>query len=264
MPESKLHKDLVALQTMSRRDTLRFLTAAGLATLVGCNAGTTDSTDTATSSENEDATCSLIPSETAGPYPGDGSNGVNALTKAGIVRSDITQSFGDASGTATGIPLTVKLTVLDKGNSCVPLSDFAVYMWHCDQNGNYSLYSTAIKNENYLRGVQETDSEGVVTFKTIFPGCYSGRWPHIHFEVYPSLDLAVSQDNIVKISQLALPENICKEVYATSGYSSSLTNLGKITLASDNIFSDGSTLQLATVTGSTSEGYLATLTFAPT
>ena len=41
-----------------------------------------------------------IPEETAGPYPGDGSNGPNVLAESGVVRSDITTSFGDASGVA--------------------------------------------------------------------------------------------------------------------------------------------------------------------
>lgn len=54
-----------------------------------------------------------------------------------------------------------------------------VYLWHCDRDGNYSLYSQAAANENYLRGAQEADAGGTVTFQSIFPACYSGRWPHI-------------------------------------------------------------------------------------
>lgn len=120
-------------------------------------------------------TCSTIPEETAGPYPGDGSNGVNALSQSGIVRRDIRGSFGSLSGTAAGIPLTVKLTLVGSTVSCEPLVGYALYLWHCDRDGSYSLYTIA--NQNYLRGVQETDANGQVTFTTIFPGCYSGRWP---------------------------------------------------------------------------------------
>ena len=67
-----------------------------------------------------------------------------------------------------------------------------MYLWHCTADGNYSLYSSGITNQNYLRGVQVSDASGLVSFTSIFPGCYSGRWPHIHFEVYRSLALATS------------------------------------------------------------------------
>ena len=70
--------------------------------------------------------------------------------------------------------------------------------------------------ENYLRGMQATDSNGQVTFTTIFPACYSGRWPHIHFEVYPSLATATSVSHMVKTSQIAMTEATCDEVFATS------------------------------------------------
>lgn len=57
--------------------------------------------------------CSLIPAETAGPYPGDGTNGPNVLTQSGIVRSDIRSSFGSAgTTTAPGTPLTVTVTLV--------------------------------------------------------------------------------------------------------------------------------------------------------
>lgn len=123
------------------------------------------------------------------------------------------------------------------------------------------MYSSGITGENYLRGVQVADANGEVRFTTIFPGCYSGRWPHIHFEVFPSLDLATSGNYDVKTSQLALPQDTCTSVYATSGYSASTRNLSRITLATDNVFrDDGAALQMATITGSVSEGFVATLT----
>src|SRR4029453_1536909 len=125
----------------------------------------------------------------AGPLPGDGSNGPNALTQSGVVRSDIRSSFAGLSGTADGIPLTIMLTIVS-ASTCAPLPGYAVYVWHCSREGLYSLYSPGVTDQNYLRGVQETDANGQVTFTSIFPACYSGRWPHIHFEVYPSLAAA--------------------------------------------------------------------------
>lgn len=201
-----------------------------------------------------------IPEETAGPYPGDGSNGPNVLSESGIVRSDLTTSFGDASGVAEGIPTTVRLKVYDlNGDDITVLSGAAVYLWHCDRNGDYSMYSDAIVEENYLRGVQETDADGMVEFTTIFPAAYSGRWPHMHFEVYQSLADATTYTNKLRTSQLAIPEDVCDAVYATEGYEQSATNMEQTPLDSDNIFSDGYSLQMAKVTGSVDEGYTLTL-----
>ena len=135
----------------------------------------------------------------------------------------------------------------------------AVYLWHCDREGRYSLYAEGITDENYLRGVQETAADGKVTFKSIFPAAYSGRWPHIHFEVYPSLDAATTASGKLRTSQLAFPEAPCRQVYATDGYTQSLQNLSQTSLDTDMVFSDGYSLQLAKVTGDVANGYTATL-----
>lgn len=200
-----------------------------------------------------------IPSETAGPFPGDGSNGPNALAQSGIVRSDIRSSFGSSTNVAKGIPLTIALTIVDTKNGCKPLANAAVYLWHCDMTGGYSMYSQGVTNENYCRGVQVTDANGVVKYTTIFPAAYSGRWPHAHFEIYPSLDKATSSANKLATSQLALPEDVCNAVYATPGYEASVRNMAQTPLARDNVFSDGWTLQMATTTGNVNSGYVATL-----
>lgn len=201
-----------------------------------------------------------IPEETAGPYPGDGSNGPNVLGESGIVRSDLTTSFGDASGVAEGIPTTVRLKVYDlNGDDITVLSGAAVYLWHCDRNGDYSMYSEAIADENYLRGVQESDADGLVEFTTIFPAAYSGRWPHMHFEIYRTLADATTYTSKLRTSQLAIPQEACDAVYATEGYEQSATNMEQTPLDGDNIFSDGYSLQMATATGSVEEGYTLTL-----
>src|SRR5262245_53449414 len=156
--------------------------------LFGCGgAAATDATSTTGGGiDVASGNCTKVPEETAGPYPGDSSNGPNVLNQTGVVRSDIRSSFAGLSGTAAGVPLVIELTIVS-ASSCTPLSGYAVYLWHCDRDGNYSLYSSAAVNQNYLRGVQAADSTGKVRFTSIFPGCYSGRWPHIHFEVYRSL-----------------------------------------------------------------------------
>ena len=118
----------------------------------------------------------------------------------------------------------------------------------------------SVTDQNYLRGVQETDGDGVATFTSIFPGCYSGRWPHIHFEVYPSLAAATDDANKIATSQIALPEDACGVVYATDGYEQSAGNLQQVSLQTDNVFGDdGGAHQLGTVTGSVDAGYVVEL-----
>jgi protocatechuate 3,4-dioxygenase beta subunit len=201
-----------------------------------------------------------VPDETGGPYPGDGSNGVNVLDDSGIVRSDIRASFGSSTTVAPGVPLTIALTVRDAATGAA-LVGKGVYLWHCDRDGQYSLYSSGVENENYLRGVQQTDASGTVTFTSIYPACYSGRWPHIHFEVYDDVATAVASGPIVKTSQIALPEEANALVYATSGYEQSVRNASQISLQSDNVFGDdGGIHQIATMSGSVDAGYTASLT----
>jgi protocatechuate 3,4-dioxygenase beta subunit len=260
---------------LNRRSALAMLAGGGLATLVAACGGGDDSSSSdnasgGTTTSAEDAAASgsgsgdgeltEIPDETAGPYPGDGSNGPNVLTESGVVRSDIRDSFGDYSGTAEGIETLLTLTVVDLNNGAAPKSGAAVYLWHCTRDGNYSLYTE--EDQNYLRGVQETDDNGQVTFTTIFPGCYSGRWPHMHFEVYDSLDAATSAGDKLKTSQLALPEDVCTQAYATDGYETSVDNLAQTSLQQDMVFSDGWSAELATVAGDATSGYTATLTIA--
>lgn len=201
-----------------------------------------------------------IPEETAGPYPGDGSNGPNVLAASGVVRQDITTSFGTSSTRADGVPLTVTLTLLDNASGCAPLAGAAVYAWHCDKDGKYSMYDAGLKTENYLRGVQEADAYGQVTFRTVFPGAYSGRWPHIHFEVFESMDNATAAGQVLAVSQIALTDAACRDVYASAGYEASARNFPRTTLKSDNVFrDDGGIHQLATMTGSVPGGYTAGL-----
>jgi protocatechuate 3,4-dioxygenase beta subunit len=224
--------------------------------------GTSTPTETATPTPTAEASGPIteVPDETGGPYPGDGSNGVNVLDDSGIVRSDIRPSFGSSTVVADGVPLTIALTVRDAATGSA-LVGAGVYLWHCDREGNYSLYSNGLEDVNYLRGVQETDATGTLRFTSIYPACYSGRWPHIHFEVYSDLANAVASGPIVKTSQIALPEEVNNLVYATSGYEQSVRNVSQVSLASDNVFSDdGGIHQIATMSGSVAGGYTAALT----
>lgn len=241
---------------LGRRRMLRVL-GVGAATLglAACGAGTAASgAATTTTSAGE------IPDETAGPYPGDGSNGPDALGESGIVRSDIRSSVGTGSATAEGVPMTLELQVSDLANGGSAFAGVAVYVWHCDREGRYSLYSDGVENENYLRGVQIAAADGTVRFTSVFPACYPGRWPHVHFEVYPDVASITDSANAIATSQVALPQDVCDTVYAQSGYASSVPNLAELSLDTDGVFGDdGGASQLATVTGDTTGGYVVSL-----
>ncbi|ALG85317.1 intradiol ring-cleavage dioxygenase [Gordonia phthalatica] len=233
---------------------------AGTALLAACGAGSSDggASSTAASTAAQTGDLAEIPDETAGPYPGDGSNGPDVLTRSGIVRRDITKSLGGGAAVA-GVPLTVALQLTGIAKNA-PYKGAAVYIWHCDAKGRYSMYSSGVENESFLRGVQVADANGSVTFTSIVPGCYQGRWPHIHFEVYPAVGDITDHTKAVATSQLALPKDICDTVYRLSDYAGSAANLAGVSLTSDTVFSDdGAKNQLATVTGSAGAGYTATL-----
>jgi protocatechuate 3,4-dioxygenase beta subunit len=277
-PHAGLAGDLATL--LKRRRALLWLAGTTALPLVACGGG---SSDTATASDAGSTTgsttggtatttggCSVTPEETNGPYPADGTNGngsgtLNVLTLTGIVRSDIRASIPATLGSATGIPLTITLTLVNTNASCASLEGYAVYLWQCDSQGRYSLYSSGITEQNYLRGVQAADASGQVTFTTIFPACYSGRMPHLHYEVYASTNSATSADNALRTAQVAFPADACNAVYTTAGYSGSATRFAQISFTSDNVFSDNVAdgtlaLEMCTISGNVTDGYVATLT----
>ena len=147
----------------------------GAVVLAACAPGATGSSSTtATPTPSATGTASdtvtEIPDETAGPYPGDGSNGPDVLDEAGIIRQDIRSSI-DGGGTADGVPLSFELQILDLANGGVPFAGVAVYAWHCNAQGEYSLYSSGLEDVSYLRGVQVADDDGQVRFTSVCPGC---------------------------------------------------------------------------------------------
>jgi hypothetical protein len=148
---------------LSRRSALRVfgLGAAALG-LAACEGGSGGTMSSSSSSSTVNAASGEIPDETAGPYPGDGSNGPDVLEQSGVIRSDIRSSFGDASGAAEGVQMTLELTIKDLANGGKAFEGVAVYVWHCNRDGQYSLYSQGVQDQNYLRGVQIADSTGKV------------------------------------------------------------------------------------------------------
>ncbi len=204
--------------------------------------GTT--TTTTTGGATSTGTCTVSPSETAGPFP--------TKTPADLVMVDIRSD-------RTGIEMVVNITIQNSNNSCAALADAIVDIWHCDRDGYYSEYggsgmqSVNFQSVHFLRGRQSTNSDGVVAFKTIFPGWYSGRAPHIHAHIYDSTGKSLL------VTQIAFPTDVCNTVYttATNFYTKGTQDTSN---ASDNVFSDSLANELATVTGSVADGFTLTHT----
>ncbi|MFT4051016.1 MAG: 3,4-dioxygenase subunit beta [Microbacterium sp.] len=252
----------VALAACSAASTTAATSAAATATATPTATATATATPTPTATVTVDLADTEIPDETNGPYPADGTDAsLNILTQSGIVRSDITTSL-DGGSTAEGVPLTFTFTLSDLANDNVPFEGVAVYIWHCNAGGLYSMYSEGVEDETYLRGIQVADSNGQVTFQTIVPACYSGRWPHIHFEVYPDAASATEVANAIAISQVAIPQEVTDVVFALDTYAGSTSNLEQLGgIDNDNVFGDGYDLEMGTFTGD-ANGYVGSLSVA--
>jgi protocatechuate 3,4-dioxygenase beta subunit len=271
---------------MLERRRMLSLLGSGALVLTGCT-GADTSPDTTVSDSSGDtgssgsgsgggtgggsessADCVAYSEETNGPYPADGSNSArgavaNVLIDSGIVRSDMRSSFAGLSGEAEGVLMELSVRVVDVNNTCAALENYAIYIWHCDAEGSYSVYD--LSDQNYLRAVGVTDANGEVSFTTIFPGCYSGRWPHIHFEIYKTLDLATHYGNRILCSQMAMPADECSHVYnVRDDYGNSGSNFVSLSIARDNVFGDNSDeeieAQTLTMSGDTVNGYTASVT----
>jgi len=216
----------------SRREALGLLGAAGATLAAGCNSSTpTSPTTTTTTTTTTSGACAVTPSETIGPYP----------SLSDFIRSDIREG-------KAGLPVTLAITVVDVNNGCAPVSGASVDIWQCDADGNYSQYGSE-RNLTYLRGIQTTDANGLVTFTTIYPGWYQGRATHIHVEVSVN-------GRSVKVTQIAFPDDITAAVYQTGVYATSGQN--PTTNARDNVFADGVSEELITLAGDPTAGYTGT------
>jgi protocatechuate 3,4-dioxygenase beta subunit len=155
---------------------------------------------------------------------------------------------------SAGLPLVLVLTVVNVNNTCSPVANASVEIWQCDAAGHYSQYSQPGydgRAQTCLRGIQTTDSAGRVTFTTVYPGWYAGRATHIHVEV-------TINGRSVKVTQIAFPEAVNAQVYSTAAYASRGNN--PTSNASDMVFADSLSSELAVMTGDTTTGFTGTYT----
>ena len=218
---------------IGRREAMLAIGAVGAALAFGCGGETPtgpSTTITTSTTGTTSAACAVTPSETVGPYP----------SRIDLFRSDIREG-------RSGTNLNLTITVVDSSNDCSPVTNANVEIWQCDAAGNYSQYGTQTA-ETYLRGIQTTNANGEVTFRTVYPGWYQGRATHIHVEV-------VRNGMSVKVTQIAFPEDVNAAVYSTGVYASRGSNPTSNTR--DGIFSDSLASEMASVTGDPSGGYSA-------
>jgi protocatechuate 3,4-dioxygenase beta subunit len=184
--------------------------------------------------------CSITPTETEGPFP--------THSPTAWVRKDIRSD-------RAGVVMATNITIKSHHTGCTALAGAIVDIWHCDAAGSYSEYggggmqATNYTAVSFLRGRQTTDANGLATFTTIFPGWYNGRAVHIHVHVYDK------SGKSLLVTQIAFPANVCDAVFATA---TTMYKNGKSTTsnAQDNVFSDGVTTELASVSGSVKDGYV--------
>lgn len=209
--------------------------------------------------------CGVTPTEIRGPFPADGVGGhdraINVLDLDGVVRRDIRSAFAGLTGDAPGAPLELVLRLVSAGEACAPRPSHAIYVWMCDARGNYSLYNRP--EVNWLRGLQRADAQGVARFTAIVPGCYGGRAPHLHLEVFSSLADARAGAAPLLVSQLGFPTRFCAEIYAdTAVYGDSARNLERWPAERDWAFrgADRAGAMMLKMTGERATGYTASAT----
>jgi protocatechuate 3,4-dioxygenase beta subunit len=201
-------------KVMDRRIFLKKLSLTSVVALAGCSVledvmdgGSSSSSEVATpvaqAPDNYVPACVLTPQQTEGPY----------YFNADQVRSDITEG-------RIGIPLRLVVYVVNANNlnACEALSNAVVDIWHCDAEGLYSGYGGQgdhhdidTSGEDFMRGIQVTDTTGRVEFATVYPGWYSGRTTHIHFTIHVD-------STRVATSQWYFPEDVNTQIGTLAPY----------------------------------------------
>jgi protocatechuate 3,4-dioxygenase beta subunit len=249
--------DIPVGQILNRRDALKLLGVGSAAFLAACAAPEVTSTlaptiaastQVAPSATSAPALACLVrPELTIGPY----------FMDEQLNRSDIRSEPSDGS-VSEGVPLTLAINIFDvSSNSCAPLTDAQVDIWHCDARGIYSGVSdqgSDTTGQKFLRGYQLTDAAGKAQFTTIYPGWYSGRTVHIHFMIRTT---GANGESYEFVSQFFFDEVLSDEVYTQQPYAAK--GQRNTLNSSDNIYNSGGDQLLLDITGDNATGYAAAI-----
>lgn len=219
-------REVVALHGKKKRDTDTILAKSHKSSKTGVTADTAAS-DLFSSSP----TCILNPEGEVGPYRVQGEH----------IRSDLRES-------QPGVPIIIDGQFINV-ETCQPITNLYWDVWNCNATGVYSgivaqgngnTADASNINTTFLRGLQKTDSDGVVQFLSIFPGHYSGRTTHHHMVAW--LDAQVLSNNTLSggkaahIGQIFWDQDLINEVEATAPYNTNTATL--TTNAEDKVVSD--------------------------
>lgn len=239
-----------------RRDCLRALGLVGAGLGLGRPAAASiDARDEAELQRllQRGTTCSLVPDEIEGPFPLR-----QLLDQPVLMRTEIHEGL-------PGVPLKLRLRVVDARRACAPLPASAVYLWHCDRDGAYSGYdrrsNAGQSGRTFLRGIQRTDARGEVSFSTVFPGWYRGRVSHLHLMVVAPGQVLGPRVGSAVTTQLAFPAEVVRAVYDDPRYPRG-PNRGVPSNEADMAFRDGQALQLLAMSGSPAGTLYGAITLA--
>ncbi|KIX08692.1 uncharacterized protein Z518_03349 [Rhinocladiella mackenziei CBS 650.93] len=182
----------------------------------------------------DNSSCTLQTEVTEGPY----------YVKGELIRPNLVED-------QEGVPLTLDIQIIDT-STCEPVPALYMDIWHCNStgvysgvvaNGNGNNNDASNLNNTALRGIQQTNSNGIVQFETLFPGHYAGRATHIHvlthnpnsttIRVNDTLLSANASANVhaSHVGQLFFDQDLISQVEATPPYN---TNTQETTLNSDD------------------------------
>lgn len=151
--------------------------------------------------------CILNPEGEVGPY----------YVQGEYVRSDISED-------QAGVPLYLEQQYINI-NTCEPIEDLYADIWHCNATG---VYAGVVANGNgdsddetnldatFLRGIQKTDENGVVSWESVFPGYYQGRTTHVHMVTHMGASQlsngTITGGNVTHVGQLMFDQDLTDEI----------------------------------------------------
>ena len=162
--------------------------------------------------------CTLTPETTEGPY----------WVDERLRRSDVTEG-------QTGVPVTLALAVYEADAACSPYPGAVIDIWQASALGLYSDQPQQPRadtgGQTFLRGCQISGNDGAVEFRTIYPGWYEGRTPHIHVR---ARTFAANETTFTFTTQIFFAEETNSAVLSTYPYNQRSDR--DTTNATDSIF----------------------------